>query len=65
MTKEEEEEVARDLAALINKHGLDNAIGIADYILAHFLLACLSGFWQTNNMRKTHQGVKDVPVQVS
>ena len=30
-------EFEKDLAALLNRHGVDNALGVPDYILAEYL----------------------------
>lgn len=46
----------KDLAALINKHGLDRDTDTSDFILAQFLNNCLSAWNVSTNARDVWRG---------
>lgn len=46
----------KELRALINRHGRDNAANTPDYVLAQFLETCLAAFTTAAQQRDTHDG---------
>lgn len=52
------EQFRRDLAAVINRHSIDAALGIPDYALADFLDKQLEHFQQYNGLRENKMAMK-------
>ena len=51
----EEEDFKKELAAVINVHGIDNYMNIPDYILSEYLDNCLQGLGIFRGMLKHHE----------
>ena len=47
-----------DLEALINKHSKENGSDTPDYILAHYLLCCLTVFDNAVNTRTSDKNIR-------
>ncbi len=47
-----------ELAALINRHSLENRSDTPDWILAEHLVECLRSYEATSNARRTWQSTK-------
>lgn len=45
-------EFVTDLASVINKHGVDNELSMADFILAYMIMRMLSAVKQANQENK-------------
>jgi hypothetical protein len=54
-------EFQRDLTALLNKHSRENGSNTPDFILADYLLGCLSTFDRYVSAREKWYGIKSVP----
>jgi len=50
------DEFEKELAALINKHSLENDSNTPDFILAHYLRRCLESFNNTSVTREKWYG---------
>ena len=46
----------KELESLINKHSLENESNTPDYILAQYLISCLSAFTQATQQRENWYG---------
>lgn len=46
----------QELTALLNRHSVENASNTPDYILAQYLLACLTAFTTAMQQRDTWLG---------
>lgn len=46
-------QLVRDFAEVINKNSLENESDTPDFILAEYLVACLTAFNNTANARRT------------
>jgi hypothetical protein len=62
-----EQTFAAELEAILNKHSMENASNTPDFILAHYLLACLLA-WNTGLQQREswygrdHRLVSSIPV---
>jgi len=58
-------EFQRELAALINKHSIENETNTPDFILAIYLNDCLNSLATLMDKRDAMAGKKTVPVEVN
>lgn len=49
----------RDLSDIINIHGVDNLVGVPDFILAGYLVLCLLNFDTSHSQVLRHTGHAD------
>jgi hypothetical protein len=54
-----------DLAKLLNKHCAENASNTPDYILAQYMMSCLSAFNTAVQQRETWYGRDARPTEVT
>lgn len=52
----ETSDLERELASVLNKHSAENASNTPDFILAEYLMACLTAFNAANNKCREWQG---------
>lgn len=50
-------EIEKDLAAVLNKHGVDSMAGVPDYILASYLVTCIAALKTANKSINAHNKV--------
>lgn len=56
MIAKDEPPFEKELAALLNRYSCENASNTPDFILAHYLLGCLSLFERAVQRRETWHG---------
>ena len=49
-------EFERDLTKIINKHSIESGSGTPDFVIAHFLMACLHAFERSLELRSNFFG---------
>lgn len=49
------DQLERDLAEILNKHGVDAATKTPDYILAAYVVTCMAGFKQAKVAQIAHE----------
>lgn len=48
-------EFERDIAFVINKHGIDSFANMPDFILAHYITTCLAALKRANEEKQLHE----------
>lgn len=61
MNAEKRIRVAKDIAAVLNKHSVENDSNTPDYILAAYLMDCLQGYADAVRCRDEGYGIKTLP----
>lgn len=54
--KEKLKNLERELAEVINRNGLDNAIGMPDYVIAEYMVTAASALKKAHVANKAHEG---------
>ena len=49
-------EIEKDLAKVLNQHGVDSMSGVPDYILASYLVTCIAALKAANKSIHVHEG---------
>jgi hypothetical protein len=54
-------DLRKELASTLNRHSAENGSNTPDFILAHYLMACLDSFDAAVKRRDEWYGIKPVP----
>lgn len=49
------DDLERDIAAVINKHGLDSLINMPDYVIAQYMTTAVGALNTARHMNKKHK----------
>ena len=53
------DEIERDLAEVINRHSLDNEVGIPDFLIAEYIVTHLAALKAINKKRIRYEGANN------
>lgn len=53
------DDLERDLAAVLNKHGVDNMVGMPDFIVASYCVTCISALKSAHVKNTVHKAKED------
>lgn len=53
------DDIEQDLAEVINRHGLDNEVGMPDFLIAEYIVTHIAALKTINKKRIRHEGANN------